>query len=98
MYRRRRRPLLASAGVPPAEIPPAHVGHGWLAAILPATARRFRVVDPALRETLGAAGAELVDTDPDVEIAPAGDIHGDARLAVVVIALSRPEGGARPLR
>jgi hypothetical protein len=80
------------------EIPPAHAGHGWLAAIVPAAARRFRVADPSLAHTLGHAGAELVDDRPDVEIAPRSEIRGDAGCGVVVVAEPRPEGGQRIVR
>ncbi len=79
-------------------IPPAHAGHGWLAALVPADARSFRVVDPALEQALRFAGAELVEERPDVEIGPADAIRGDARYAVVVVAEERPEGSFRPLR
>jgi aminoglycoside phosphotransferase (APT) family kinase protein len=60
--------------------------HGWLAAVLPAAARRFRVADPALAPVLADAGAELVETDADVEIAPASELRGQAALAVVSFA------------
>jgi hypothetical protein len=58
-------------------------GHGWLPAVLPAAVRRVRVADPILASTLADAGAELVDRAPDVEIAPADELRGDALLAVV---------------
>ena len=60
--------------------------HGWLAAVLPAGARRFRVADPALARVLADAGAELVETDEDVEIAPAPELRGQAAFAVVSFA------------
>jgi aminoglycoside phosphotransferase (APT) family kinase protein len=60
--------------------------HGWLAAVLPASARRFRVADPSLAPVLADAGAELVETDADVEIAPAAELQGQAPLAVVSFA------------
>jgi len=43
-----------------------------------------------LAATLAAAGSELVDDDPDVEIAPAGGLRGDARVGVIVLDVSRP--------
>jgi hypothetical protein len=81
-----------------AEIPPAHAGHGWLAVIVPADARSFRVTDSALEGALRYAGADLVDERPDVEIAAPTEIRGDADCAVVVIAEQRPEGGMRLVR
>jgi aminoglycoside phosphotransferase (APT) family kinase protein len=60
--------------------------HGWLAAVLPAGARRFRVTDPGLVPVLADAGAELVETDADVEIASASELRGEAPLAVVSFA------------
>jgi aminoglycoside phosphotransferase (APT) family kinase protein len=60
--------------------------HGWLAAVLPADARRFRVADSSLAAVLADAGGELVDAGPDVDIAPAAELSGDAPLAVVSFA------------
>ncbi len=68
-------------------------GYGWLAAVLPAHARRFRVADPALAEVLGDAGAELIDVEPDVEIAGVGQLRGDAPVSIAV--LGRPGSGER---
>lgn len=63
-----------------------HYTHGWLAVALPATARRFRVGDAALREVLASAGAEVVDDEPDVEIAAWPDMVGtDAPVAIVTV-------------
>ena len=59
--------------------------HAWLAAVLPVTARRFRVTEPKLAATLENAGAELVEARVDVEIAAAGDFRGDARLGVAAL-------------
>jgi hypothetical protein len=61
---------------------PADPEGGWLPALLPAEARRYRVLDPALRRTL--ADAELVDSGAEVEIGPARSL-GDAPLAIVPI-------------
>ena len=71
---------------------PARSAHGWLAAVIPASARRFRVLDDELRETLAEAGADLVDAEPDVEIGRAEELRGDAELAVVPLGRS-PQGG-----
>ncbi len=72
--------------------------HGWLPAALPAEARRFRSADRQLAETLADAGAELVDRAPDVEIADAGDVRGDAMQAIVCIDEAQPEGGSLLVR
>ena len=41
--------------------------------------------DPELAATLTAAGAELADSEPDVEIAPTGRVSGEAQHAIVVL-------------
>jgi len=81
-----------------AKTPPAHVGHGWLAAIVPEDATRFRIADTELADTLRYAGAQLVEEQPDVEVAPVTEIRGDARCSVVVITEQRPRGGVRLMR
>jgi Phosphotransferase enzyme family len=69
--------------------------HGWLPAVVPAEARRFRVADPELAAALADAGAEVADERPDVEIVPSGDgLRGDAELAIVTIV--GPESRAGP--
>jgi aminoglycoside phosphotransferase (APT) family kinase protein len=70
-------------------------GYGWLAAVVPADARRFRVSDPALAAVLTDAGADLVGQSPDVEIAPVQELRGDA--AVSIALLGRPGRDGRPL-
>jgi aminoglycoside phosphotransferase (APT) family kinase protein len=72
-------------------------GQGWLPAVIPADARRFRVVHPELAAGLTYAGAELVEREPDVEIAPLGELRGEAPFAVVSIA-GPPRGGSLPVR
>jgi aminoglycoside phosphotransferase (APT) family kinase protein len=62
-----------------------HAGHAWLPAMLPENGRRFRVLDRALAETLGVAGAEVSTERPDVEIGAADQLTGDAEEAVVVL-------------
>jgi hypothetical protein len=73
---------------------PAFASHGWLAAVVPAAAMRFRVPDPDLAYTLTHAGARIVDDDPEVEIAPLRDLRAEAPFAIV------PIGGRRasPMR
>ena len=58
-----------------------HVGHTWLAAVLPARSRRLLVSDPVLAEVLLDAGAELVQSGADVEIGPPAQLAGEAPLA-----------------
>jgi aminoglycoside phosphotransferase (APT) family kinase protein len=72
-------------------------GQGWLAAVIPAEARRFRVPEHELAEALSAAGAELVEESPDVEIAALDDLRGAAPFAVVSLA-AVPRGGNLPVR
>jgi Phosphotransferase enzyme family len=69
--------------------------HGWLPAVVPAEARRFRVADAELGEALVDAGAELAEAQPEVEIAASGaDLRGDAELAIVTVV--GPESRAGP--
>lgn len=69
--------------------------HNWLAAVVPADARLFRVDDPRLAATLVDAGAEVVESRPDVEIGPIDVLTGDAPFAVASIERLVPEGGSR---
>lgn len=74
-------------------------GHGWLPAVVPAHARRFRVIDQELAASLADVGADLVETAPDVEIAPfAAELRGDATLAVITIDPRTPTGGRLAVR
>lgn len=75
-----------------------HPRHGWLAAVVPADASRFRVHDRELATTLSFAGAELVNRAPDVEIGRPGEIEGDAVCAIVELRFPEPRGRYRPLR
>ena len=87
----------AAAARLPAQATPHH-GHSWLPAVVPASARRFRVHDADLARTLEDAGAELVEAGADVEIATAAGDVGLAPFAVVTLgAEPRPER-ALPVR
>ncbi len=57
--------------------------------MLPADATSFRAVDEGLAAVLADAGAELVESGADVDIAPASELRGEADLAVVSFA-ARP--------
>ena len=72
---------------------PVHVGHAWLAALLPADATRFAVTDEDLSSTLRGAGAELVDRDADVEIGSEDELDGTAPYALVPVSM-RPVGSS----
>jgi phosphotransferase family enzyme len=63
----------------------AYPAHAWLAGVLPAGARRFRVSDPALAETLREAGANLVEKAADVEITALSELQGEAPVVIVSI-------------
>jgi hypothetical protein len=65
---------------------PARPNHVWLAAVVPESARSFRVQDRLLATTLSEAGAVLVDEAPDVEIADADALRGDADHALIPLA------------
>lgn len=69
------------------------VDHGWLAAVLPAEASRFRVLDPDVAYTVRGGGGQLVERDPDVEIGPVSELSGEAPVAVVSLDASRPDHG-----
>jgi aminoglycoside phosphotransferase (APT) family kinase protein len=53
------------------------------------------VDDPELAATLAAAGAELADSEPDVETAPTGRVSGEAQHAIVVLEGDDTRSGAR---
>jgi aminoglycoside phosphotransferase (APT) family kinase protein len=74
---------------------PPNPRHNWLAAVIPSDARRFRVDDPRLAATLVDAGAEIVESQPDVEIGPIEVLSGEAPFAVTSIERLVPEGGSR---
>jgi peptidoglycan/xylan/chitin deacetylase (PgdA/CDA1 family)/aminoglycoside phosphotransferase (APT) family kinase protein len=69
--------------------------NSWLPAVVPASARRFRVEGKGIAATLAEAGGELVDEQPDVEIGSASWLRGAAPTVVVPRALRLPEGGTR---
>jgi hypothetical protein len=54
-----------------------------LVGVLPATAQRFRVRDPELAAALGTAGAQIVESSPDVEIGPLDGLEGEAPFILV---------------
>lgn len=77
--------------------PGSQYGNGWLAAVVLADARRFRVGDPALAATLADAGAECVEQAADVEIvSQAGELQGEAPLAIVAVSPPPPRDDAPP--
>jgi hypothetical protein len=91
--------MVGSVGIPVREDRQAAIpAQGWLPAVLPATAVRFRVADRALAGTLAAAGAELVDRRPDVELGPAAGLRGDAGCAIVAFDALFETGGPLPVR
>jgi Phosphotransferase enzyme family len=59
--------------------------HGWIAAVIPSGARRFRVVDAEIGAILSRGGAEIVNDAADVEIGPMDSIRGQAPVAIVRI-------------
>jgi hypothetical protein len=78
-----------------AEIEP---GYGWLAAVIPVGARRFRALDPVLAAVVSEAGAELVSARPDVEIAPARELRGDAVVSIGLLGRAPRPGRPLPVR
>src|SRR5215218_8464513 len=84
--------------VPPGGVTDPERGYGWLAAVLPADARRFRVADPVLADVLRDAGAELTDVTPDVEIAEVGQLRGDAAVSIAVLGRPRSGDASFPVR
>jgi aminoglycoside phosphotransferase (APT) family kinase protein len=76
-----------------------HYSHGWLPAVLPADAHRFRVADETLAEVLASVGAELVESEPEVEIVLEPNLlRGNAPLAIVTVDPRPRRGGGRMLR
>jgi phosphotransferase family enzyme len=76
----------------------SHPQHAWLPVVLPVGTETIRVVDRALARILVDAGAVEVEEEPDVEIAPATAIRGDARVGIVPLSARAPAGGSRPGR
>lgn len=73
--------------------------HGWLPAVVPAGARRFRVDDPELAAALADAGAELVESDPEVQIVSAGaEIRAGGDVAIVTVVGPESRAGPRLVR
>ena len=72
--------------------------HGWLSAVLPANVRRLRVNDSELAATLDGSGAELVDSQPEVEIGPVEGLRGDAGRAIATIAFEPGRGPSQAIR
>jgi aminoglycoside phosphotransferase (APT) family kinase protein len=72
---------------------PIRAEHGqWLVLAMPAGATRARAAEPALADSLRAAGYVDADT-PDVELAPARSVTGSTPSAIVPLG-----SGARPRR
>jgi hypothetical protein len=66
---------------------------GWLAAVVPVAARRFRVTDREFAAAISGSGGEIVESSPDVEIGEADELAGDARVAIVSIEAQAPAVG-----
>lgn len=66
--------------------------HGWVAAVIPAEARRFRVEDAEIAPLLSRGGAEIVDRAAEVEIGPIEAIRGDAPVVIVRVGPRVGEG------
>ncbi|HSC90997.1 MAG TPA: phosphotransferase [Gaiellaceae bacterium] len=90
-----REPLPPPAPPGPDELTPTYAEHAWLAAVVPADARRFRVADPALARTLRYAGAELVEDGAEVEIGRPEDLSGRAPVAIVTLNTGVPNVPSR---
>jgi hypothetical protein len=66
--------------------------HGWLPALVPARAERFRVRDPELAATLADSGAVLTTGPSDIEVVPAAELSGSSSCAVVELRTPAAEG------
>ena len=75
-----------------------HPRHGWLAAVIPAGARTFRVQSSELAVAITEAGGEIVDERPDVEIGTAERVVGDAPCAIVEVGRREPVARRRFVR
>jgi peptidoglycan/xylan/chitin deacetylase (PgdA/CDA1 family) len=95
-----RRPAYALAGLLRRDRAPAEraIGFGWLAAALPADARRVQTADPELAATLAAAGAEIVERHADVEIGPARALRGDSLAAIATVDARPHDSRSRSVR
>src|SRR5438309_839845 len=79
-------------------MPPAPARQAWLTAVVPADARTFQVDDPRLAATLATAGAEIVETNADVEVQEAGPRPSTARVAILRIEGKSPTSPIRTMR
>lgn len=89
-------PAAAPVG-PEARIEAPEHGYGWLPSVLPARCTRFRVADPALRDLLDEAGAQIVRVAPEVEIGPVHTLYGDAEMSIAVLGRPARSTPALPL-
>src|SRR2546423_365185 len=79
-------------------MPPAPARQAWLAAVVPADARTFQVDDPQLAATLETAGAEIVETNADVEVQDARARASTARVTILRIEGQPPTSPLRFVR
>jgi hypothetical protein len=66
--------------------------HGWLPALVPAHAERFRIRDPELAATLADSGGVLTSGSSDLEVVPRAELSGAAPCAVVEMRTAAAEG------
>ena len=76
----------------------ANLWHSWLPLGLPAEASRLQVRDPALAATLTDAGAEIVASGADAEIATSGDVSGTTPWAAVPVEAAMTQSRIRVAR
>lgn len=76
----------------------ANLWHSWLPLGLPAGAARVQVRDPGLAATLADAGAEIVGSGGDAEIAAPGDLVGSTPWAAVPVEAAMTQSRIRVAR
>lgn len=65
--------------------------HGWLVLVVPADARRIKVLNPEIAAVFSDAGGVIVEAGGDVEIGPIAELSGEAPAAIVPVDTASPD-------
>src|SRR5213592_2650392 len=82
----------------PELLPTVHPLRGWLPGLLPVDTHRIRAEEPALVAMLRDAGADIVDSEPQVEIADVTRLSGDADRAIAILSPEPVNANLRVVR
>jgi aminoglycoside phosphotransferase (APT) family kinase protein len=65
--------------------------HGWLVLVVPADARRIKVLDSELAAVFADAGGEIVPAGGDIEVGQIEELSGEAPAAIVPVEAASPD-------